>query len=87
LDEVLEYGDPDTRTCLMIILGSTIGSQALNEFNAVISAARNVDVIPVEVKEILYQAVPYMRIAKVFDILLATNEVFQSCVIWLPLKG
>jgi len=47
----------------------------------------NVGVTPVEVKEIVFQAVPYVGIAKVFDFILATNEILESRGIKLPLEG
>ncbi len=86
-DEVLAYGSLDTKTRVMMILGSTIGSQALSEYKVMVGAALNVGATPVEVKEILYQAVPYVGIAKAFDFLHATNEVLQSRGIELPLEG
>lgn len=86
-DEVLEYGNPDTQTRVMMILGSTIGSQALSEYKVMVGAALNIGITPIEVKEILYQAVPYVGIAKAFDFLHATNEVLQSRGISLPLEG
>ena len=85
--EVLEYGNLDAKTRVMMILGSTIASQALSEYKVMVGAALNVGVTPVEVKEILYQAVPYVGIAKAFDFIHATNEVLQSRGIKLPLEG
>jgi 4-carboxymuconolactone decarboxylase len=41
----------------------------------------------VEVKEVVYQAVPYVGMAKVFDFLPVTNDVLQSRGIALPLPG
>ena len=41
----------------------------------------------VEVKEIMYQAVPYVGMAKVFDFLHATNEVPTERGVELPLSG
>jgi len=46
-----------------------------------------VGVTPVEVKEILYQAVPYVGIARAFDFLHATNEILESRGVTLPLEG
>jgi len=42
-------------------------------------------VTPVEIKEIVYQAVPYAGLGKVFDFLNGTNEVFKEKGINLPL--
>jgi 4-carboxymuconolactone decarboxylase len=86
-DEVLGYGNLDTRTRLMMILGSLIASQALGEYKVMLGGALNVGVTPVEVKEILYQAVPYVGIAKAYEFIHATNEILQSRGISLPLEG
>jgi 4-carboxymuconolactone decarboxylase len=45
----------------------------------------HVGVTPIEVKEIVYQAIPYVGTAKVFDVLHVTNEVYESRSIELPL--
>jgi 4-carboxymuconolactone decarboxylase len=86
-DEVLAYGNLDTRTRLMVILAAMIASQALGEYKVMLGGALNVGVTPVEVKEIVYQAVPYVGMAKVYDFLLATNEILESRGIQLPLAG
>lgn len=86
-DEVLEYGDLDTKTRLMAILASTIACQALTEYKVMVGAAMNVGVSAIEIKEILYQAVPYVGIAKTIDFIHATNEVLTSRGVALPLEG
>ena len=86
-DEVLGYGNLDTRTRLMVILAAMIASQALGEYKVMLGGALNVGVTPVEVKEIVYQAVPYVGMAKVYDFILATNEILESKGIKLPLEG
>ena len=86
-DEVLTYGNLETKTRLMIILASMIASQALGEYKVMLGGALNVGVTPVEVKEIVYQAVPYVGMAKVYDFLNATNEILESRGIKLPLDG
>ena len=70
-----------------MILASTIATQALGEYKVMVNAALNVGLTPVAIKEILYQSVPYVGIAKVFDFLHATNEIFQAKGITLPLEG
>jgi len=86
-DDVLAYGNLDTRTRMMVILASMIASQALGEYKVMLGGALNVGVTPVEVKEIVYQAVPYVGMAKVFDFIHATNETLESRGIKLPLEG
>jgi len=86
-DEVLAYGALDTRTRLMIQLAALIASQALREYRVMVGAALTVGVTPVEIKEIVYQAVPYVGMAKVFDFIHATNEVLTERGVPLPLPG
>ena len=52
-----------------------------------LGAALTVGVTPVEVKEIVYHAVPYLGMAKVFDFLHATNDVLTDRGVELPLPG
>ena len=84
-DEVVEAADMDVRLRLMVQLAALIACQALNEYHVMLGAALNVGVTPVEVREILYQAVPYVGMARAFDILHATNEVFANRGVALPL--
>jgi 4-carboxymuconolactone decarboxylase len=86
-DEVIGYGNIDTRTRVMMILASTIASQALSEYKAMLGAALNVGITPVEIKEVLYQSVPYVGISKVLDFIHATNEILLSRGVNLPLEG
>ncbi len=84
-DEVLRHSNLDIRTRLMVQLASMIASQAVREYRVMLGAALTVGVTPVEIKEIVYQAVPYVGMAKVFDFLHATNEVLKERGVELPL--
>ena len=86
-DEVLRHGSLDIRIRLMVQLASIIASQALREYRAMLGAALTAGVTPVQVKEIVYQAVPYLGVAKVFDFIHATNDVLTERGIKLPLSG
>src|SRR3954451_21773766 len=86
-DEVLRHGNLDVRTRLMVQLASMIASQALREYRVMLGAALTVGVTPVQVKEIVYQAVPYVGMAKVFDFIHVTNEVLTEHGVELPLPG
>jgi 4-carboxymuconolactone decarboxylase len=81
-DEVLSYGNLDTRTRLMVILTSLIAQQTLSKYRVMLGGALNVGVTPIEVKESAYQAVPYMDIAEVFDFIHATNAIFIGELFW-----
>lgn len=87
LDEVLRDEKLDARVRLMVQVAAIIASQAVREYRVMLGAALNVGVTPVEIKEIVYQAVPYVGMAKAIDFIHATNEVFTERGITLPLPG
>ncbi len=86
-DEVLRHGNLDARTRLMVQLASMIACQALREYRVMLGAALAVGVTPVEIKEIVYQAMPYVGMAKVFDFIHVTNEFLTERGVALPLPG
>src|SRR5689334_13417459 len=86
-DEILREGDLDTRVRLMVQLAALIASHAVAEYRAMLGAALTIGVSPVEAKEIVYQAVPYVGMGKVFDVLHATNDVLTERGVALPLAG
>lgn len=86
-DEVLRDSRLDVRVRLMVQLAATIACQALSEYRVMLGAALAVGVTPVEAKEIVYQAVPYVGMAKVFDFIHATNEVLMERGVAMPLPG
>ena len=86
-DETLEFTSLEVKERSKVILASLIAMQCVNEYKAMMNGALNVGVSPIEIKEIVYQAVPYAGLGKVFDFLHATNEVLESRGIVLPLEG
>jgi len=86
-DEVIAQSKLDTKTRTMLILAALIGSQATNEYKIMMGAALNAGVSPVEIKEILYQSVAYVGMARAFDFLHATNEVLRARGIAVPVEG
>jgi 4-carboxymuconolactone decarboxylase len=84
-DEVLSHGTLDARTRLMTQLAALIAIPAPGEYRVMLGAALTAGVTPVEVKEIVYQAVPYAGMGRVFDFLHATNEVLTERGVALPL--
>jgi len=86
-DEVIAKGPMEVKARIRVILASLIACQALNHFKVMVGAAMNVGVTPIEIKEIVYQAVPYVGWGKVFDFLFAANEVLKSRGVTFPLEG
>lgn len=77
----------DTRTRVMVQLAALIACHAVAEYRVMLGGALSVGVTPVEAKEIVYQAVAYVGMGRVFDVLHATNEVLQGRGVSLPLPG
>ena len=73
--EVLGYGDLDVKTRMMCILASCIAGAAQTEFRTMLEGALNVGVTPVEAKEVVYQAVPYVGMARTVDFVHIVNGV------------
>jgi 4-carboxymuconolactone decarboxylase len=86
-DEVLRLSRLDIRTRLIVQLAAIVGCHAVREFRIMLGAALNVGVSPVEAREVVYQAVPYVGIARVLDCLVVMNEVFAERGIKVPLPG
>jgi 4-carboxymuconolactone decarboxylase len=77
----------DGRTRHMAILATLLGCQGIDEFKAMLPAAMNFGVTPVEIKEIVYQAVAYLGIGRVFPFLHGVNDFLTEQEIALPLEG
>ena len=86
-DEVLNHGSLDTKTRIMVTMASTIAQNTVSEFCMMLKAALANGVSPVEVKDIIYQSVAYVGMARVIDFLKITNDVFTEQGIKLPLEG
>lgn len=86
-DEILATAPLDPRLRLITQLGALIATGSLGEYRAMAGAALNVGVTPVEIKEVVYQAVPYVGMGRVFDFLHVTNDVLTARGITLPLAG
>ena len=85
--DVLGYGDLDVKTRMMCILASCIAGAAQTGFRTMLEGALNVGVTPVEAKEVVYQAVPYVGMARTVDFVHIVNEVLTARGVALPLEG
>lgn len=86
-DEVLADSSLDVRTRLMVQLASLIACQAVTEFRVMSDGGLTIGLTPAELKEIVYQAVPYVGMAKVLDFLHAANDVLTERGVQLPLPS
>lgn len=86
-DEVVNHDDLDDKTRFIAILAMLLGCQGIDEFKAMLTAAYNFGVTPVEMKEIVYQATAYLGIGRVFPFLHAVNDFCLNNNISLPLES
>lgn len=91
-DEVINMPDVggkevDGRTRHIAVLAALIGCQGIDAFRAMLPAAMSFGVIPVEIKEITYQAAAYLGIGRVFPFLKSVNEFLEARGIPLPLES
>lgn len=86
-DEVVNSDDLDDKTRFMAILATLLGCGGIDEFRVMLPAALNMGVTATEAKEIVYQAVAYLGIGRVYPFLKAANEVMGEMGISLPLEG
>ena len=78
----------DVHTRLLVQLAAVLAAGGLAEFRVLAAAGLgNAGVSPVELKELVYHAVPYVGLARVFDYLHAANDVLTAAGVQLPLPG
>lgn len=86
-DEVLhEPGiELDNQTRYLAIIATLLGSQAIDLYQDMLPDMLD-DLTPVEVMEVIYQAVAYLGIGRVYPFLKATGQVLKEKGISLPLE-
>ena len=77
----------EEKTRYLAILATLLGCQGIEAFKVVLKEALYGAVTPVEAKEVVYQAVDYLGMGRVFPFINATNEVMTELGIELPLSG
>ena len=82
-----QHPDLDDATRSMAILATLIGCQGVDTYEMMLPVALETGVTPVQVKEVVYQAVAYLGFGRVLPFLKTTNEVFIDKDINLPLEG
>lgn len=86
-DEVMEHSNLELQERLLITLACLVAIPALSEYKIILQAALKNGVSPVAIKEVIYQATPYVGFGKIFDFITATNAIFKAHNISLPLES
>jgi len=84
--ETQQYINLDMRTRIMITMASVIALNAQAEYRQTVHTALINSITPIEIKEILYHAVPYAGMGKVADLIGVMNEVLTENGVSLPLE-
>jgi 4-carboxymuconolactone decarboxylase len=86
-DEVLDNcGLPD-RVRLMVQLAALIAADSPRQYRTMLEAALGADITPSEVKEIVYQTVPYLGMGRATEFLTITNDTLLDRGTTLPLPA
>ena len=83
--DVLKQTQLDNKNLCLSILAALIGCHGLEEFQSIIHSVL-MTLSPVEVKEIIYQALAYLGLGRVYPFLAVINNVLEREKIELPLE-
>lgn len=86
-DDVVRDAPLDRELRLLVQCAALIAGGTIERFRAFAEAALTIGVTPVQLKEAVYQAVPYVGMGRVFDVLLATNALLTERGVSLPLPA
>ncbi len=85
--DVFHQGELTDKSRELITIVILVTNQTLNQLQAHVFAALNIGVSPVEIREAIYQCVPYLGFPKVLDAINKANEVFMQFGIELPVES
>ncbi len=83
--EVFEYSTLSEKESILVTLASLIACQSPKAFKKILLSALDKDITPEEVKEVLYQSVPYVGFGRAHNFFGVTIKVFDKKGIELPL--
>lgn len=86
-DEVQTDVDLPDWTKMLSTLAYLLGMQGIEEYKVMLPVALDNGVTPIEAKEVLYQAIDYLGLGRVFPFFKATNDILLNRGVKLPLEG
>ena len=86
-NEVFEYSSLDEKESVLVTLASLIACQSPKAFKKILLSAINKYITPEEVKELLYQSVPYVGFGRAHNFFCVVIKVFDKKGIDLPLEN
>ena len=85
--EVFEYSTLDEKDSILVTLASLMACQSPKAFKKILLSAINKYIAPEEVKELLYQSVPYIGFGRAHNFFGVVIKVFDKKGIDLPLEN
>ena len=85
--EVFEYSTLNEKESILVTLACLIACQSPKAFKKILLSALDMDVTPEEVKEVLYQSVPYVGFGRAHNFFGVVIKVFDKNGIDLPLSN
>ena len=84
-DEVYQYSTLDEKESVLVTLASLIACQSPKAFKKILLSAINKYITPEEVKELIYQSVPYVGFGRAHNFFGVVIKVFDKKGIELPM--
>ena len=85
--EVQPHSNLNAQTRYLLLLAAHVATQSPEEFRLILNRALDDGVSPIEIKEAVYQTIPYAGMAKTYDFLLLTNRILSERGVKLPLAA
>ena len=85
-DEAIAAVNLPDRTRSISALASLVGTQSVDAFRAMASGGLQLGVTPVELKELVYQATPYLGLGRTLPSISAVNDILKHHGVDLPLE-
>ena len=85
--EVFEYSTLSEKESILVTLASLIACQSPKAFKKILLSALDMDITPEEVKELLYQSVPYVGFGRAHNFFGIIIKVFDKKGIEMPLEN
>lgn len=85
--EVYEYSDLAQKESILVTLASLLACQSPKAFKKILMSALDKDITPIEVKEMVYQSVPYVGFGRAHNFFGVVTKVFDKKGIEYPLPS
>lgn len=85
--QVLKESILTDRERMLVTLACLISNQSPELYKSIVNASLDIGVTPTEIKEVVYQSLAYIGLAKTYDFINITNEIFIKNNIYLPLPN